>query len=101
MVVTHGLNRLGRPVRNGQLRQRCTARSVAKVISRNAVPFAVEVHTCGVGNQGEDAVGDVVGLDVPEVIELAAFRDDKLTHRFCASVSRATAFAAGISVRIL
>ena len=57
---------------------RCLPRHGGRLPTHSAV--TVEVHTGRVGNQGEDAVGDRVGLDVLDVVELASFGNDQLAH---------------------
>ena len=47
--------------------------ALLQVIHRNAVPLTVKVHTRRVRDQVEDAVGDRLGLDVLDVVELATF----------------------------
>src|SRR5262245_46944390 len=80
MVVPHALDRLCGPVRNRQLRQRRAAGRVAKVVGGYTVALAVEVDTRRIGDQREDAIGDRVGFDVPDVIELATFGYDQLAY---------------------
>ncbi len=40
--------------------------------------ITVEIHTRGAGDEAEDAVGDRVGLDVLDVVELASLRNHQL-----------------------